>query len=35
LLIHIKWRAEFGGVWEHGAEENIWTKEGWNDRRLE
>jgi hypothetical protein len=23
------------GVWEQGAGENIWTEEGWSDRRLE
>jgi hypothetical protein len=23
------------GVWEHGAEENIWTEERWSDGRLE
>jgi hypothetical protein len=23
------------GVWEQGAEENIWIEERWNDRRLE
>jgi hypothetical protein len=23
------------GVWEQGAEENIWTEEGWSDGRLE
>jgi hypothetical protein len=23
------------GVWEQGAEENIWTEEGWNDGRVE
>jgi hypothetical protein len=22
-------------VWEQGAEENIWTQEGWSARRLE
>jgi hypothetical protein len=22
-------------VWEQGAEENIWTWEGWSDRRLD
>jgi hypothetical protein len=21
--------------WEQGAEEDIWTKEGWSDRRVE
>jgi hypothetical protein len=24
-----------GGVWEQGAEEDIWTEEEWNDRRVE
>jgi hypothetical protein len=23
------------GVWEQGAEENIWTEERWSDRSLE
>jgi hypothetical protein len=23
------------GVWEQGVEENIWTKEGWSDGRVE
>lgn len=23
------------GIWEKGAEENIWTQEGWNNSRLE
>jgi hypothetical protein len=23
------------GIWEQGAEENIWIQEGWNDRRVE
>jgi hypothetical protein len=22
-------------VWEQGAEENMWTEEGWNDGRME
>jgi hypothetical protein len=26
---------ETSGVWEQGVEVNIWTKEGWSDRRLE
>jgi hypothetical protein len=31
----IKRITQTGGVQEHGAEENIWTKESWSDRRLE
>jgi hypothetical protein len=23
------------GIWEQGAEENIWTEEGWSDGRTE
>jgi hypothetical protein len=23
------------GVWEQGVEENIWTKEGWSDGKVE
>jgi hypothetical protein len=23
------------GIWEEGADENIWTEKGWNDRRVE
>jgi hypothetical protein len=28
-------RTQTEGVWEQVAEENIWTKEGQNNRRLE
>jgi hypothetical protein len=30
----IKGGTQTEGVWEQGAEENIWTEEGWSDRRL-
>jgi hypothetical protein len=23
------------GIWEQGAEENIWTEKKWSDRKLE
>jgi hypothetical protein len=35
LVSDIKGRTYTEGVWEQGVEENIWTKEGWSDRRLE
>jgi hypothetical protein len=29
LLSDIKGGTQTEGVWEQGAEENIWTEEGW------
>jgi hypothetical protein len=29
------WEEEMEDVWEQGAWENIWTLEGWSDRRRE
>jgi hypothetical protein len=34
LVSDIKGRTQTEGVWEHSAEENIWTEEEWGDRRL-
>jgi hypothetical protein len=34
-LCHSIGRTEIEGVWEQGAEENIWIKEGWSDRGAE
>jgi hypothetical protein len=31
----IKGGKQAEGVWEQGAEENIWTEEGWGDGRVE
>jgi hypothetical protein len=35
LVSDIKGITEAEGTWEQGAEENIWIKEGWNNRRME
>jgi hypothetical protein len=35
LVSNIKGEIETEGVWEQGAEENIWTEERWSDGRLE
>jgi hypothetical protein len=35
LLICFNYGFDTDGVWEQGAEEHIWTKEGWCDGRLE
>jgi hypothetical protein len=35
LIFNIKGGKQTEDVWEQGAEENIWTKEKWSDRRLE
>jgi hypothetical protein len=35
LISDIKGGAQTEGVWEQGAEEDIWTEEGWGDGRVE
>jgi hypothetical protein len=35
LVSDIKGGTQTEGVWEQGAEETIWSEEGWSDRRLE
>jgi hypothetical protein len=35
LVSDIKGGTETEGVWEQGADENIWTEEVWTDERLE
>jgi hypothetical protein len=35
MVSDIKIGIQTEGVLEQGAEENIWTEEGWSDRRLE
>jgi hypothetical protein len=35
LVFYINGGTPSGGVWEQGAEENILTKEGWSDGRVE
>jgi hypothetical protein len=35
LVSDIKGRTQTEGVWLQGAEGNIWTEEGWNNRRSE
>jgi hypothetical protein len=35
MVSDIKGGTYTEGVWEQGAEENIWTKEGWSDGRVE
>jgi hypothetical protein len=35
LVCRIKGRAYTEGVWEQGAEENIWTSEEWSNGRME
>jgi hypothetical protein len=34
LTFHSMGRAQTKGVWEQGAEENIWTKEGDDNRKM-
>jgi hypothetical protein len=34
LVSGIKGRKQTEDILEQGAEENIWTEEGWNNRRL-
>jgi hypothetical protein len=31
----IKGQTDISGIWEKGAEGNIWTEKGWSNRRLE
>jgi hypothetical protein len=35
LVSNIEGGTQTERVWEQGAEENIWTEEGWSDGRLE
>jgi hypothetical protein len=35
LVSDIKGGTQTEGVWEQGAEEDIWTEEGWGDGRME
>jgi hypothetical protein len=35
MVFDIKGGTQTEGVWEKGAEENIWTEVSWSDRRLE
>jgi hypothetical protein len=35
LVSVIKGATYTDGVWEQGAKENIWTKEGWIDGKVE
>jgi hypothetical protein len=35
LVSEIKGGTQTEGVWQQGAEEDIWTKEGWGGRREE
>jgi hypothetical protein len=35
FVSNIKGETQTEGVWEQGAEENIWTEETWSDGRLE
>jgi hypothetical protein len=35
LVSDIKGGTYTEGVWEQGAEEDIWTEEGWGDGRVE
>jgi hypothetical protein len=35
LVSDIKGGTQTEGVWEQGAEEDIWTEEGWDDGRME
>jgi hypothetical protein len=35
LVPDIKGGTQTDGVWEQGAEENIWIEERWSDGRLE
>jgi hypothetical protein len=35
LVSDIKGGTQTEGVWEQGAEEDIWTEEGWSDWRME
>jgi hypothetical protein len=33
FVSHVKGIIQMEGVWEKGAEENIWAQEGWSNRR--
>jgi hypothetical protein len=35
LVSDIKGETQTEGVWEQGAEEDIWTEEGWGDGRMD
>jgi hypothetical protein len=35
MVPHIMGGTQNEGVWEHGAEENIWTQKELNDKKLE
>jgi hypothetical protein len=35
LVSDIKGGTQTEGEWEQGAEEDIWTEEGWGDGRME
>jgi hypothetical protein len=35
LVPDMKGRTQAEGVWEQGAEKNIWAKEGWINGRLQ
>jgi hypothetical protein len=35
IIIIIKGLTQTEGIWEQGAEEDIWTEEGWGDGRME
>jgi hypothetical protein len=35
LISDIKGGTQTEGVWEHSAEEDIWTEEGWGNARME
>jgi hypothetical protein len=35
LVSDIKGGTQTEGVWEQGAEEDIWTEKGWGDGRME
>jgi hypothetical protein len=35
FVSHVKGRTQIEGVWQQDAQENIWTWEGWSDKRVE
>jgi hypothetical protein len=35
MVSDIKGGTSVQDAWDQGPEENIWTKEGWNDGRVE
>jgi hypothetical protein len=35
LVSDIKGGTQIEGAWEQGAEKDIWTQEGWGERRVE